>query len=188
MSDLPPYVLVVNPEHTTRVVNFTDRASAVLWGDGTSAAVVSTEVPGPVTVRETTLRSTPSDWRAVTIPRTGHFAQEGARVQRFAIKTTVSCLQALLPKARARVRETGGAIRFVGHQANLLMLEACARPVELLPEQHWHNVVEYGNTGAAGAPGVLSQHWDELSPGDSVLLVVVGAGLTWSSLWLEVSA
>ncbi len=186
MRDLPPYVLVVNPENTTRVVNYADRATAVLWGDGTSAAIVSREAPSRMRVVETTLASSPAGCALVTIPRFGHFAQEGSQVQRFAIKTTQSCLEAMLPAARARARETGGTLRFVAHQANLLVLESVARRAGLLESEHWFNVVQHGNTGAAGAPGVLSQHWDEIGKGDVVVLAVVGSGLTWSSLRIEV--
>jgi 3-oxoacyl-[acyl-carrier-protein] synthase-3 len=66
------------------------------------------------------------------------------------------------------------------------MLQAVAKRVDLDEQYHWHNVEDYGNTGASGAPTVLSQHWDELVDGDSVLLAVVGSGLTWSSLHIEV--
>lgn len=187
MSGLPRFVLVVNPENTTRVVDYSDRATAVLWGDGTSAAVVSAEVPAPARVVATTLASSPAGADAVVIPRLGHFRQDGSAVQRFAIKTTQSCLEGLLPAARARLLETGGRLHFVGHQANLLVLEAVARRVGLLEEEHWHNVVSYGNTGAAGAPSVLSQRWNELAPGDVVILAVVGSGLTWSSLRIDVA-
>jgi len=187
MTDLPPYVLVVNPENTTRVVDYSDRATAVLWGDGTSAAVVSTEVPAKLKIVETTLASNPSGWNSVVVPRLGHFEQDGSAVQRFAIKTALSSANALLPRARSYVNETKGTVHFIGHQANLLMLESVARRAELRDEEHWHNVVEYGNTGASGAPTVLSQHWDELRAGDSVVLVVVGSGLTWSSLRMEVA-
>ncbi|MBI2388040.1 MAG: ketoacyl-ACP synthase III [Deltaproteobacteria bacterium] len=186
MRGLPPYVLVVNPENTTRLVDYRDRSSAVLWGDGTSAAVVSAEVPARARIVETTLASSPAGCRSVVIPRFSHFTQDGSAVQRFAIKTSLGCLAAMLPTARAHVAKTGGAVRFVGHQANLLMLESVARRAELDPSAHWHNVVDYGNTGAAGAPTVLSQHWDELRPGDTVVVVVVGSGLTWSSLRLEI--
>ena len=67
-----------------------------------------------------------------------------------------------MPRARAHVAKSGGRLHFIGHQANLLVLESVARRAELGAEEHWHNVVEHGNTGAAGAPSVLSQHWDEL--------------------------
>ena len=107
MDRLPPYVLVVNAENTTRVVDYRDRSSAVLWGDATTAAVVSTQIRSRVRVVETTLSSTPAGWRSVTIPRFGHFAQDGSNVQRFAIKTTVAALEALLPAARARSADLG---------------------------------------------------------------------------------
>src|SRR4029077_4145935 len=96
MRELPPYVLVVNPENTTRVVDYADRSTCVLWGDGTSAAILSLEAPARVRVVETTLASSPAGCAQVTIPRFGHFAQEGTIVQRFAIKTTQACLEAML--------------------------------------------------------------------------------------------
>jgi 3-oxoacyl-[acyl-carrier-protein] synthase-3 len=182
MTNLPPWVLVVSTENTTRAIDYRDRSAAVLWGDGTSAAIVSRESVGKFRVRKTTLASNPSAWRSVTIPRFSHFTQEGSAVQRFAIKTTLACLLDLLPAARER----GGKLHFVGHQANLLMLESVVRRAELPAGEHWWNVNEFGNTGASGGPTVISQHWDELTPGETVLLVVVGAGLTWASLDLEV--
>jgi 3-oxoacyl-[acyl-carrier-protein] synthase-3 len=166
------------------VVDYSDRATAVLWGDATSAAVVSTEVPARVRIVKTTLASSPAGCDAVTIPRFGHFTQDGGAVQRFAIKASIAAVHALLPGARARALETGGKIRFIGHQANLLMLDAVARRIEV--DSHWHNVEEYGNTGAAGAPTVLSQRWSELADGDVVVLAVVGSGLTWASVQIEI--
>jgi len=188
MGNLPPYVLVVNPENTTRNINYADRSAAVLWGDCTSAAIVSTQVPSRIRIVETTLASNPARWDAVTIGRFKHFAQEGSAVQRFAIKTTGSCLDALYPAAREYAEANGGSARFVGHQANYLMLQGVARRSKIEPELHWHNVEEYGNTGAAGAPSVLSQNWDNLKDGDSIVVVVVGSGLTWSSLRMEIGA
>lgn len=185
MESLPPYVLVVNPENTTRVVDYTDRATAVLWGDGTSAAVVSTQVPARAKVTHSLLHSSPAGCNLVTIPRSGHFAQEGSAVQRFAIKTTVACLETLLPGARERAHRTGGAVRFIGHQANGMMLDSVARRAAIASENHLHNVEAFGNTGASGAPTVLSQNWASLAAGDTVVLVVVGSGLTWAALTIE---
>jgi 3-oxoacyl-[acyl-carrier-protein] synthase-3 len=187
MRELPPYVLTVNPENNTRTVDYSDRATAVLWGDGTSAAVVSSREPARLRVVQTSLASNPQGWAQVAIPRFGHFGQDGSNVQRFAIKTTLSCLEAVLPAARDHVGRTGGKLHFVGHQANLLMLENVTRRADIAPEEHWSNVVLHGNTGAAGAPSVVSQHWDELGNGDALVLVVVGSGLTWSSLRMEVA-
>ncbi|HWV38079.1 MAG TPA: 3-oxoacyl-[acyl-carrier-protein] synthase III C-terminal domain-containing protein [Vulgatibacter sp.] len=183
---LPGFVLVVNPENNTRVVDYRDRSSAVLWGDGTSAAIVSTRIPSRLRVSATTVGSAPSGWAEVVIPRHGHFAQRGPAVQRFAIRTTLACLEELLPVARASAVRAGGRLRFIGHQANRLMLDNVVARAGIAPAEHWHHVERLGNTGAAGAPGVLSERWGELEDGDSIVVVVVGSGLTWSTMTLEV--
>jgi 3-oxoacyl-[acyl-carrier-protein] synthase-3 len=107
-------------------------------------------------------------------------------VPRFAFRKTVDCLVAARPSVRARLSETNGRLHFIGHQANRLMLEAVQRRSGIDDSEHWCNVERFGNTGAAGAPSNLSAHWTELGPGDTTLMVVVGSGLTWSSIRLEV--
>lgn len=178
----PDYVLVVQPENTTRVVDFSDRSTAVLFGDATSAAVVSTRVPARARVVRTTFDTDPSGCDEVTIPRTGYFRQNGSAVQKFAIKKMSSLLRSIEdfvgPERKDRVL-------YVGHQANLTMLESVCRRAGIPPERHLHNIVRFGNQCAAGAPSVLSQSWDRFRPGDVAAVVVVGSGLSWSSLTIE---
>jgi 3-oxoacyl-[acyl-carrier-protein] synthase III len=191
MNPLPKFVLVVNPENTTRVVDYGDRSAAVLWGDATSAAIVaivSADVPSRLKIVATMLNSSPAGWGQVTVPRFGHFAQNGSAVQRFAIKTTLLCLEQLLPAARERAAKTGGEVKFIGHQANGLMLDSVIRRAEIAPQNHFHNVFDFGNTGAAGAPSVLSGAWEKLVDGDTVVLVVVGSGLTWAGMQINVGS
>jgi 3-oxoacyl-[acyl-carrier-protein] synthase-3 len=178
---LPDFVLLVQPENTTRVVDYNDRANCVLWGDGTAAAVVSARVPARLAVDQTSLASNPAGWDKVVVPRTGHFRQDGRAVQTFAIKTTRELVHGI--KARSARPER---LAFVGHQANLLMLEAVCRFAEIDPARHFHNVVEYGNTGAAGAPSILSMRWDDWRDGDEIAVAVVGSGLSWSGLRVQV--
>jgi len=170
-------VLIVQPENNTRVVDYSDRSTCVLWGDGTTAAVVSARETSRVRVTMTSLISNPAGWDKVVIPAGGHFAQDGRAVQTFAIKAA----RELVHGIRERVTDPS-RLMFVGHQANLLMLEAVCRFAEIDPERHFYNVVELGNTGAAGAPSVLSMRWDDWRPGDEIAVAVVGAGLTWSGL------
>src|SRR3990172_2584766 len=92
---LPPYVLVVNPENTTRSINYSDRNTAVLFGDGSSAAVVSATVPSQKTFTACFCGSNPSAWEKVSIPRLGYFQQDGNAVQRFAIRKATESLLAL---------------------------------------------------------------------------------------------
>jgi len=177
---LPDYVLLVVPENTTRVTDFSDRASAILFGDATAAAIISTKVPSKVSVTSTLFGTAPSGADEVVIPRVGHFFQNGSAVQKFAIKTMTELLrgiQGAVDPARRLI--------YVGHQANLTMLHSVAKRCEIPEERHFHNIVEYGNQAAAGAPVVMSQRWDDFRPGDVCGLVVVGSGLSWSSLRVE---
>lgn len=181
-SGVPDYVLLVTPENSTRVTNFSDRSSAILFGDATSAAVVSTRVPSRIRAAFTTFNADPKGANDVMIPRLGHFFQNGAAVQKFAIKTMTS----LTLEIKERIgKEREGRLIYIGHQANLTMLESVCRRSDIPPERHYHNIVDFGNQAAAGAPAVVSQRFDDFKDGDIVALVVVGSGLSWSSMQLE---
>jgi 3-oxoacyl-[acyl-carrier-protein] synthase-3 len=178
----PDYVLLVQPENATRVVDFSDRTTAVLFGDATSAAVVSTRIPSRARVVRTTFGSDPSGCDEVMIPRLGYFRQNGSAVQKFAIKKMSLLLQEIEDGLESGRRER---MIYVGHQANLTMLESVCRRAGIPPERHFHNIVNFGNQCAAGAPAVLSQHWERFAPGDVAAVVVVGSGLSWSSATVD---
>ncbi|MCP4040088.1 MAG: ketoacyl-ACP synthase III [bacterium] len=172
---LPDFILVIATEVMTRTVDYTDRNSAVLWGDGAAAAVVSTRIPGAATITGSHLESSPSRHDKVTIPRLGFFEQEGRTVQMFAIKKTIDGLRAL----EVEFDSCDRTLHFVGHQANLRMLESVCRKCEIPDDRHHFNVDWYGNTGAASGASVLSMNWDKWLPEDDIALVGVGSGLTW---------
>jgi len=178
---LSDYVLLVSAENNTRVIDYSDRSTAVLWGDGTSAAVVSTCIESKAEVTYSSLTSDPEGCDKVLIPRTGHFVQEGKAVQRFAVKTTMQCFR----EVKDSFKDASDDVYFIGHQANLGMLQSVCKRCEVPKDRHLFNVDEYGNTGAAGAPIVLSQNWEKFKAKDKVILVVVGAGLTWSGMAIE---
>ncbi|HKK49447.1 MAG TPA: 3-oxoacyl-[acyl-carrier-protein] synthase III C-terminal domain-containing protein, partial [Alkalispirochaeta sp.] len=179
---LPDYILTVNVENTTRTIDYRDRNTAVLWGDGAAAAVVSPRKSGRLQFGASLLRSDPGNWQKVVIPNGGYFDQNGPAVQGFAIRKTGECIRDL------RSSLSGDDFWFVGHQANLLMLQSVVSRAGIDPEKHLSNVKDFGNCGAAGAPAVVSQNWDRFHNGDQILLAVVGAGLTWGAVTLEVHA
>lgn len=178
---LPPYVLIVVTESLTRTVDYSDRSTAVLWGDGAAAAVVSTRVPGRAQLGSTKLESNPAGNEKVVVPRFGYFRQDGQAVQKFAVKRTAE----LLKKLRAERGESSRGFCFVGHQANLRMLESVCKLCGIAPEHHLSNVERFGNTAAAGSLSVLSMAWDRLGPAEDVGVVGVGAGLTWGGYLLR---
>jgi len=174
---LPPFVLLVAPDSLTKTVDYTDRSAAVLWGDASAAAVVSTRVPGRAQLLGSTLASRPSAGSKVVVPRTGHFSQEGRTVQAFAIRESACCYERLRESFECDER----ALHFVGHQANMRMLEAICERCGIDRERHHMNVEWFGNTGAASSASVLSMQWEKWGPLDDVAVIGVGAGLTWSS-------
>ncbi len=179
---LPEFVLCVVPENSTRITDYADRSSAILFGDSSAAAVVSTRHPGRARVLHSEFGGAPEGALDVVIPRTGFFAQNGSKVQKFAIKR----MSELYNAAKAKVDpERGARLVYVGHQANLTMLQSVAKRCEVAAGRHWFNIDEFGNQAAAGAPTVLAQRWDGIAAGELVALVVVGSGLSWSSLLIE---
>ncbi len=179
---LPEYILVVNPDNSTREISYADRDTCVLWGDGTSAVVVSPTAPGPLKIEHSIFTSQPNGHDKVQFRKHGHFRQDGRTVQTFAIKRTVAMVKSM----RATLDESQAQrIKFIGHQANLAMLKSVCKWTDIDAAHHFYNVDQFGNCGAAGAPSVLSQNWDAFSPGDVIALAVVGSGLSWGGMLLH---
>lgn len=183
---LPDFIMLVNPENSTRVVDYSDRSACVLWGDCSSAAIVSPRIPGPWKITETYLKGDPAGADKVKVPRFGHFTQQGAEVQKFAVKRASETYEVLRDAwVKGGEGRSSEQLRFIGHQANLRMLEAVARRCEIQSERHLYNVDVRGNVGASGAPSVLSEHWGSERLGDAIALCVVGSGLTWAGALIE---
>ncbi len=180
-TKLPRFVLIVGADSLTKTVDYNDRAAAVLWGDGAAAAVVSTREAGRAAFLGSELDSRPTAGDKVVVPRIGFFAQEGRTVQSFAIKKTREGFERL----RSELARPERPLHFVGHQANLRMLENVCQHCNIPPELHHANVEWFGNTGAASSATVISQRWEKWDSRDDVAVVGVGAGLTWSSYLLR---
>jgi 3-oxoacyl-[acyl-carrier-protein] synthase III len=184
---LPDYVLVVSVEAFTHSINYSDRQTSILFGDGATAAILSPRISSPTRILSSRFHTDPSGQDQITIRAGGHFAQDGNRVQMFAIRKTVETFHDLEPSAPDDSGQTRAGEYFIGHQANLRMLEAVCRRLNLAPQNHLSNVERFGNCGAAGAPSVLSQNWDRLGP-CAISMAVVGSGLSWGGLRICKSA
>jgi 3-oxoacyl-[acyl-carrier-protein] synthase III len=189
-------VLVIGAETLTRIVDPTDRSVAVLFGDGAGAAVLVPEegaALGPFALgadgtdpsmlwTEAGGTRTPVD-AAVVEARSQYLTMRGGDVYRNAV--------ARMAGATAEVLERGGlqvddVDLFVGHQANVRILDAVAQRVGLPTERSYVTVDQHGNTSAASIPLALTDARDtgRLQPGDTVLLAAFGAGLTWGACLL----
>jgi 3-oxoacyl-[acyl-carrier-protein] synthase III len=172
--------LLVVPEAYTRVVDYTDRNTCVLWGDAAAACLVTAERPAGLSleVEDTRIGSRSNDWAAVQIPVGGHFQQQGATVQGFAIRKMAAIAGEQLA---ARSLAPADVAFFVGHQANAGILSRVCERAGFSPAQSLTNLEKFGNTGAAGAPSVLADNQEKFRDGQRILVATVGAGLSWGT-------
>ena len=91
----------------------------------------------------------------------------------------------MVDQLRKTVATPSRTFSFVGHQANLRMLESVCSISRIPRERHFYNLDSFGNTGAAGSSSVLSMRWDSWTDSDEIAVAGVGAGLTWSSYLLR---
>jgi 3-oxoacyl-[acyl-carrier-protein] synthase-3 len=173
---LPPFVLLVAADVMTRTVDYNDRTSAVLWGDGSAAAVISTRERAIAKVVGCKFAGNPLAADLIVVPRLGHFLQEGRKVQMFAIKKTASFLTEL----RGEYEDSERNFHFIGHQANLRMLETVCRRCEIPEDRHHYNVDWYGNSGSSSSSCVASMNWEKWGPSDDLAMVGVGSGVSWA--------
>jgi len=178
---LPDYILCVSTATLTQHVNYNDRSDGAIWGDGAGAWIISPRKPGKLRVIDSLFHSDPTRSQAVTVDTWGHFKQDGRAVRDFSVRQTVR----LVKRLEEEFKLDWSKDIFIGHQANLTMLNQITGNREIPDSNHWRNVTEIGNQAGAGAPIVLAMHWDQIKPGQRIAVAVVGAGLSWGSVLLE---
>jgi 3-oxoacyl-[acyl-carrier-protein] synthase-3 len=200
-SGMARHVLVIGAELLTRFLDYEDRSTCILFGDGAGAVVVSasSEPGGALGVELTTepqgaymiwlpaggAKSPPS---AETIARGEHYIRmEGKETYRFATKTLASTALAAISSAGSRPEDVD---LFIPHQANIRIIEAVAKGLDLPMERMFINLDRYGNTSAASVPLALAEAVDSgrVKVGDLVVLVAFGAGFTSGAVALRWTA
>ncbi len=206
-------VLVVGAEVISRLLDWDDRATAVLFGDGAGAAVVS-PLPAGDRVASTADRMGAAPARGIlgfdlgndgsgadmlSIPAGGsclpashatvdehqHFMKmNGREVYKFATRVVADSAGRVLGRCGMTVEELD---LFVPHQANLRIIQAAAKKMGISEDKVCTNLQRYGNTSCASIPLCLYEAREEgrLHDGDLVLLMGFGAGLTWGACLLE---
>jgi 3-oxoacyl-[acyl-carrier-protein] synthase-3 len=194
-------VLVIGAELLTRFLDYTDRSTCILFGDGAGAVVVSaSEEPGGALGVELTTepqgaymiwlpaggaKAPPS---AGTIARGEHYVRmEGNATYRFATKTMATTAVESIRKSGL---EPGDIDLFIPHQANIRIIEAVAKGLDLPMEKMFVNLDKYGNTSAASVPIALAEAVNEgrVKVGDNVTIVAFGAGFTSGAVTMEWTA
>ena len=177
-------ILFIISETLTSATDYTDRATAVLFGDGAVACIFSNE-PGGFEVIDLFIDSKSSGAYAVRTPIGGYTFQEGNKVQNFAVRYSIKASHDLLKRNKLKGPVAKHVDYLILHQANLVMMKSVTDNLGLKRNQLLQNIVYYGNTGAVGAASVLAENWTKINIGEQVLVTVVGAGLSWGSMLLK---
>ena len=193
------YALAVGADVMSSIIDYTDRTTCVLFGDGAGAVVLAPAAPGEPHIIDFAHMIDGSGGPALCMPAGGsklpashetvdkrlHYVkQEGATVFKFAVKNTEEIARRLLTRNNLQPSEID---LFVSHQANRRIIEAASERLGLGPDKVIINLEMYGNTTAGTIPLALAdaRRQGRLKHGDLVLLCSVGAGFTVGAVLLR---
>jgi 3-oxoacyl-[acyl-carrier-protein] synthase-3 len=197
-------VLVVAGETLSRFTNWKDRGTCVLFGDGAAAVVLEAteqdcgvlstmmgcqgDLDGLLTI-EAGGSAKPAS--AETVAQGGHLiGMRGNELFKIAVRSMTQAAKQVLAEVNLTCRDLR---KVIPHQANLRIITSMQQALGLTDEQVFVTLDRYGNTGAASVPMALAQYaeTERVEPGDHLLLVAFGGGLTWAAAvirWGDVNA
>ena len=180
-SEVYKTVLVIGTETLSNLIDWKDRGTCILFGDGAGAVVLSATEEG---VYSTVTHSDGQKKDALTCDLGSVIKMNGQEIFKFAVKQIPICIQELLEKNHLAVSDI---TYFVLHQANKRIIEAVAKRLHVDLEHFPMNLQEYGNTSSASIPILLHEMNEKnmLHRGDKVIMAGFGAGLTWGATLLE---
>lgn len=178
--------LVVGAENLSRIINWEDRGTCILFGDGAGAAVVECREGWPSISAVMGCHGNGELLRLPGVETAAHsrISMEGTRVFKFAVEAVPWCVDQVLRKTGRTVEDVDF---FVFHQANARIIDLVVRKYRIPPEKYYKNIAEYGNTSAASIPLVLGElrQQGKIGPGSRLLAVGFGGGLTWGGCLIE---
>lgn len=186
--------LVIGADVLSKLIDWTDRNTCVLFGDGAGAVVVKADETGIIGMN---MKSDGSKGNVLTCgsrtngnflmgkkPELGYMTMDGQEVFKFAVKKVPECIRQLLDDTGVAAEEIK---YFAIHQANYRIIESIAKRLKVSVDRFPVNMEQYGNTSGASVPILLDEinRKGMLISGDKIVLSGFGAGLTWGSTLLE---
>lgn len=186
--------LVIGSDHLSKIVDWSDRGTCVLFGDGAGAAVIQASETG---IKHMVMGSdgmkgsilscvarTGGNFLNGKTPELGYLQMNGQEVFKFAVKKVPECVTQILDESGINIEEIK---YFILHQANFRIVEAAAKRLHQPIDKFPMNMDKYGNTSAASVPILLDELNQEgkLKRGDKLVLAGFGAGMTWGAALME---
>ncbi len=188
-------VLVIGAETFSKLMDWTDRTTSVLFGDGAGALILEAqEQPGTNQDRGILASDLNSDGQfkdllyvdgGVSTGTTGHLRMQGKEVFRHAIEKLAETAHTALEKAGLTSEDVDW---IVPHQANIRIIEGTAKRMQVPMERVIVTVQDHGNTSAASIPLSISvgRARGQIKPGDLIVTEAIGGGLAWGSVVLRI--
>ncbi len=197
-SGMKKNVLIVGAEKFSSIVDYTDRSTCILFGDGAGAAVISaTDNPKEAIIDiHASADGAYADFLVTPAPGSINPASQkvideglqyvqmkGNETFKLAVKTLTKDVKEILEKNRINAEDI---LHFIPHQANYRIIKAVGDALKMKEEQVVLTVGKYGNTSAASIPMAINDIWESgrLQTGELMLLDTFGGGLTWASALL----
>ena len=190
-------VIVVGAEKMTSIVNYEDRATCPIFGDGAAAVLLEASEDSSYGVIDEVLHSDGVGVKHLhqvaggsvhpatieTVMNKQHFIyQEGQAVFKWAVTKMAEVTEELLAKNNMQKKDIDFLLP---HQANLRIIKATGDRLELDPTQVLINIEKYGNTTSATIPMLMFENQDRFKKGDNLILTSFGAGFTWGAILVK---
>lgn len=189
-------VIVIGVDKMSSIVDYTDRTTCILFGDGAGALLLEANEEG-YGIKDSLLKSNGSGRKylhmkaggsvkpasAETVAAKEHFIyQEGQVVFKFAVKGMADVSYELMERNNLTADDIAW---LVPHQANLRIIDATANRMNLPLEKVMINIQKYGNTTGGTIPLCLWEWEKQLKKGDNIILAAFGGGFTWGATWVK---
>ena len=187
--------LIIGAETLTKITDWTDRTSCILFGDGAGAVLLERSSDGRQGILYSTMASDGNYWEALNCQAYGsrhpaakklddskkiYMQIKGREVYQQAVRRVVETVTECLEACNLSIDEVG---MFISHQMNARIIESAAKRLKLPNEKVFLNIAEYGNTSSASVPIAFDEcvRKGGIKRGEIVIFVVFGAGLTWGA-------
>ncbi len=180
-------VLIIGAEKISKILDFSDRSTCVLFGDGAGAAVISTTDDPKKSILDVHISGDGNFSSLLQTPISSLkndakqcLQMRGNEVFKIAVKTLVTDVENIMQKNNITSKDV---TYFIPHQANLRIIKAVGERLSFQKEQIILSVQKYGNTSAASIPMAMNDVYEsgKLKNGDLMVLDAIGGGLTWGS-------